>query len=349
MRITVGCCRMARNRGNTLLHHCLVAYSKCVIVLVATMKQQPNLPILLSGRANPAFARKLAKKLNLPLGNVDIATFADKETHVVVQEDCAGRDVYIVQSLSMPANEHVMELLLIMHAVSSLRPRRITAVVPFMAYRRQEKTTQRGEVLAFQLIAQLLYKTGCRRIVTMDLHKHRSSRFFKEVGIVNRELRAFDVLVDHLQAQDLRETVLVAPDKGSIPESERYAKALRIPLIKVYKRRARRDHVTIDHIEGNVAGKKMLLIDDEINTAGTLMSVINLLAKKQQSSHASIVCTHGVFSGEAIQRLTHPAIRQIILTDTIALPTKKRLPTMTVVSVAPLFAQVLQRWMKLPL
>lgn len=312
------------------------------------MHQQSNPPILLSGRANSAFARKLAKKLNLSLGSVDIATFSDSETHVVVHEDCAGSDVYIVQSLSMPANENVMELLLMVHAVAALRPRRITAVVPFMAYRRQEKITQSGEALAFQLIAKLLYTAGCRRILTIDLHKHRSSRFFKEVGMVNRELRAFDILAEHLKTQDLRDTVLVAPDKGSIPESERYAKVLHIPLVKVYKRRTQRDHVIIDRIEGNVVGKNILLIDDEINTAGTLVSVITLLQKKQNIEHASIVCTHGIFSGAALEKLTHPAIRQIILTDTIALPTRQRLPTMTTVSVAPLFAAVLRRWMKLP-
>lgn len=309
--------------------------------------KRPSHPVLLSGTANPAFARKLAKKLNLSLGKVDIATFSDTETHVVVQEDCVGRDVYIVQSLSMPANENVMEFLLMVHAVAALRPRRITAVVPFMAYRRQEKITQRGEALAFQLVAKLLYAAGCRRILTIDLHKHRSSRFFKEVGIVSRELRAFDVLAEHLKAQDLRDTVIVAPDKGSIPESERYAKALGAPLVKVYKRRARRDQVTIDRIEGNVAGKNILLIDDEINTAGTLVSVINLLQKTQKIGHTTVVCTHGIFSGAALERLAHPAIRQIILTDTIALPSSKRLPTMMVVSVAPLFAKILRQWMKL--
>lgn len=301
--------------------------------------------VLLSGSSNKPFARKLAKDLGWSLGNAEIVTFSDSETHVIVHENVQGRDVYIVAPTSAPANHHIMELLLLAHAVHDMKPRRITAVLPFYGYRRQEKKTSPGEALTFQLVAKLLKAAGVTRVLTIDLHKHRSKRFFKENGIVCTELRAFDVIISYFKKKKLDNFVLVAPDKGSIPESERYAKALGVPLVKVYKHRSKRDQVVIDRFEGNVKGKNVLIIDDEINTAGTLMGVIDLL-KKQKAHNIYFACTHGVLSGPAVERLAKSRIRQVVFTDTIELPQEKRIKKMHILTVAPLFAEVIRKWSK---
>jgi ribose-phosphate pyrophosphokinase len=308
------------------------------------MTPQPQ-PVLFSGVANKPFARKLAKELGSSLGNAEIVTFSDSETHVIIHEEIEGKDVCIVAATSAPANHHIMELLLLVHAIRDLKPRRITAVIPFFGYRRQEKKTHAGESLTFQLIAKLLKAAGVSRVLVMDLHKHRSRRFFKEVGIACTELRAFEVIVNYFKKKKLDNFVVLAPDKGGIPESERYAQALNVPLVKVYKHRSRRDQVVIDRFEGDVRGKNVLIIDDEINTAGTLMGVIDLL-KKEKARNIYFACTHPVLSGPAIERLEKSRIRQVVVTDTITLPAKKRIQKIHVLSVVPLFAEVIRTWSK---
>lgn len=238
-----------------------------------------------------------------------------------------------------------MELLLLVHALQDLKPRRITAVIPFFGYRRQEKKTSPGESLTFQLIAKLLKAAGVSRVLVIDLHKHRSKKFFQENGIVCTELRAFDVIINYFKKKKLDNFAVLAPDKGSIPESERYAKALGVPLVRVYKHRSKRDEVVIDRFEGDIQGKNMLIIDDEINTAGTLMGVVDLL-KKNKARNVYFACTHAVLSGPAVERLAKSRIRQVVFTDTIDLPQEKRLKKMHVVSVVPLFAATIRAWSK---
>ncbi len=304
-------------------------------------------PIILSGRSNKPFARRVAKELGLKLGKVAIHTFSDKETQVIVKEDCQGRDVYIVQPTSIPANENIMELLLITHALKNMKPKRITAVMPFFGYRRQEKITTEGEALAFDLVAKLMRAAGIQRVLTIDLHKHRSAKYFQSAGIVSKELRAFDYIIEHFKKEKLKDFVVLAPDKGSVPESEKYAKALDVPLVKVYKHRSfhRRDKVAFDKFEGEVKRKNVLIIDDEINTAGTLIGVVALL-KKRKAKNIYFACTHAVLSGPAIERLEKSRIKEVIITDSIFLPSKKRLKKIHIVSVAPLFAEMIAKWSK---
>lgn len=308
-------------------------------------KKQETIPLIFSGNANKQFARHLAKELHLSLGQMEIATFSDGETHVIVGEHVRDRDVYVVQPTSAPANHHLMELLIAVHAIKNLKPKRITAVMPFFGYRRQEKITQAGESLTFELVAKMLRAAGVTRVLVIDLHKHRSAKFFKEAGIVSRELRAFDVFIEYFKKKKLDNFVVLAPDKGSIPESERYAKALNVPLVSFYKHRNihRRDEVTFDRFEGEVKGKNILIIDDEINTAGTLMGVVDIL-KKEKARNIYFASTHAVLSGPAVERLAASRIRQIVLTDTITLPPEKRLKKISVLSVVPLFAETIKRW-----
>lgn len=304
-------------------------------------------PILLAGRESKTFARKLAAELGLHLGKVEIATFSDSETHVILREDLKGRDVYLIQATSAPANDNIMELLLMAHAAKAKKPKRITAVMPFFGYRRQEKVTVEGESLSFELIAKMMKTAGIQRVLTVDLHKHRSTKFFKESGIVSKELRAFPVIVEYLKKKKLDNFVVIAPDKGSIPESQKYANALGVPLVKFYKRRSirKRDEVKIDRFEGNVTGKDIIIIDDEINTAGTLMGVVDIL-KKEKARNVYFACTHGVLSGPALSRLAKSRIHQVIITDTIYLEPKDRLKKIKILTLTDLFAEQIAKWWK---
>ncbi len=302
-------------------------------------------PLIFAGRESRTFARRVAKQLELPLGKVEVATFSDLETHVIVEEDVKGRDVYIIQATSMPANENLMELLIMTHALKSMSPKRITAVMPFFGYRRQEKTTVNGESLTFELVAKILKTAGISRVLTMDLHKHRSAKYFTDAGIISKELRAFEVIVKYFRRKKLENFVIVAPDKGSIPESERYAKALGVPLVKAYKHRAKRDQVVFDSIDGDVAGKNILIIDDEVNTAGTLCGVVDIL-KKKKARNVYFACTHAVLSGPAMERLTASRIRQVVVTDTIYLEPDRRINKIKILTVAPLIAEQIATWTK---
>lgn len=299
--------------------------------------------MLLSGTAHPAFAHSLAQELGAKVGAMDLFRFSDDETHVIIKEDLAGQDVYLVQPTSAPANDHIMELLMMAHAARAQHAQRITAVMPFFGYRRQEKTVKPGESLTFELIAQLLKAAGVDRILAIDLHKHRSTRFFDAVGLEWKELRAFDVICEYFKQKELSDVVVLAPDKGGLPESERYAQALGVPLVKATKHRSTRDQVVFDHFEGDVKGKNVLIVDDEINTAGTLIGVVDIL-KQQNAQDIYFACTHAVLSGPAIERLNASPLKEVVVTDTIALPAEKKIDKIVVLSVVPQFAAAIREW-----
>lgn len=293
--------------------------------------------VLVTGTSNQPLAKKIAKELNLSLGKVTVKEFSDGETYVNIEEDLADKLVYILQSGSNPANHNLMQLLAMIHAAKHRRPKKIIAVVPFYPYRRMEKIVEPGEALMFELVADMLYAAGVDKIICMDLHKHRSKRFFK---FQRKELRAFSVLINYFQRKKLDNFVVVAPDKGSMPESKRYARELGVPLVKAFKTRKKHDEAIIKRIEGDVEGKDVLIVDDEVNTAGTLCGVVDKL-KQLKVRNIYFGCTHAVLSGPAIERLDQAKIKEVILTDTIYLPKDKHIPKFKVLTVAHLFAQAI--------
>ncbi|MFA6027950.1 MAG: ribose-phosphate pyrophosphokinase [Patescibacteria group bacterium] len=299
-----------------------------------------NHRILLSGTSNEPLARKIAKELDKKLGKVTIKHFSDGETYVNVEEDVNDQKVYFIQSGSYPTNESLMELLIMLHALkkTNLKPKKVIAVVPFYPYRRMEKTVEVGESLTFELVADLLNTAGIDKIICMDLHKHRSKRFFK---FQRRELFAMPVLIDYLRKKDLSNTVLVAPDKGSMPELKKYSRALGIPIVKAYKKRKKHDEAIIKKLVGEVEGKDIIIIDDEINTAGTLLGVVNAL-KEKKAKDIYFACTHAVLSGPAIERLKQAPLKEVIVTDTINLPEEKRIDKIKILSVAKIFADAIR-------
>ncbi|MBI2416243.1 MAG: ribose-phosphate pyrophosphokinase [Candidatus Kerfeldbacteria bacterium] len=294
--------------------------------------------VLLSGKSNTALARKIAKELGLNLGKMEVKQFSDGESYVHIDETLKDQAVYIIQSGSYPANHYLMELLAIVHAARGLQPKKLVVVIPFFPYRRMEKVMQPGEALMFELVANLLHAAGIDKIICMDLHKHRSKRFFK---FQRKELLAFPLIIERLKRKKLQNFVVVAPDKGSMPASKRYARELGVPLVKSFKTRKKHDEAIIKRLEGDVLGKDVFIIDDEINTAGTLTGVVEKL-KQQHARNIYFACTHAVLSGPAIERLQQTRIREVIVTDTIELPELKRIPKIKVVSVAKLFAQAIR-------
>jgi len=283
-------------------------------------------------------ARKTAKLLDIKLGKAVVKKFSDGETYVRILEKVKGKKVYIMQSGSNSANENLMELLVMVHALKDMEPKKIVAVIPFFPYRRMEKTVEDGESLTFELVADLLNTAGVDKVIVLDLHKHRSKRFFK---FQRRELLAFPVIINRLIKKKLENFVIVAPDKGSMPESKKYARELDVPIVKAYKTRKEHDKAIIKKMVGDVKGKDVIIIDDEINTAGTLVGVVNEL-KKRKARNIYFACTHAVLSGPAIDRLKKTKLREIIVTDSINLPPKKRLNKIKVVSVAPLIADAIR-------
>lgn len=294
--------------------------------------------VLLAGNSNMPLAKKIAKELGIKVGKAEIKNFSDGETYVRVDENVNGKKVYIVQSGSMPVNDNLMELLVMLHALKNdYNPKKVIAVVPFYPYRRMEKTVETGESLTFELVADLLKTAGIDKIICMDLHKHRSKRFFK---FQRRELFAMPVIEEYLRKKDLSNMVIVAPDKGSMPESKKYSRDLEIPIVKAYKTRKKHDEAIIKKLVGDVEGKDVIIIDDEINTAGTLCGVAEAL-KKKKANNIYFACTHAVLSGPAIERLRKAKIKEVIVTDTIDLPKEKHIKKIKVISVAKIFADAI--------
>lgn len=304
-----------------------------------TAKHQAKLKhkVILSGKSNLPLAKKIAKELGVSLGKAEVKQFSDGESYVHIGEDIKDKTVYIIQSGSFPPNHHLVEMLVMIHAAKALQPKRIVAVIPFYPYRRMEKTVKAGESITFAMVADLLHAVGVDKIICMDLHKHRSKRFFR---FQRKELRAFPVIIERLKQKQLHNFVVVAPDKGSMPESKRYARELGVPLVKSFKTRKKHDEAIIKRLEGDVTGKDIIIVDDEINTAGTLAGIIVKL-KEQKARNIYFACTHPVLSGPAIERLKQTKIREVIVTDTIELPPEKIIPKLKIVTVAPLFAQAI--------
>lgn len=297
-----------------------------------------NDKVILSGTSNKGLAKKIAKELGLSLGKMEVKQFSDGETYINIEESLADKTVYVIQSGSNPANHNLVEMLAIVQAARALQPKRVVAVVPFYPYRRMEKVMKPGESLTFELVADLLHAAKIDKIICMDLHKHRSKRFFK---FQRKELRAFPIIIERMRQKKLHNFVMVAPDKGSMPESKRYARELNVPLVKAFKTRKKHDEAIIKRIVGDVAGKDVIIVDDEINTAGTLTGVVDKL-KEMKVRNIYFACTHAVLSGPAIERLQKAKIREVIVTDTIDLPIEKRIPKIKILTTASLFAEAIK-------
>lgn len=292
---------------------------------------------LFHGSANPELARKVAEQLGMELANGSVSKFPDGETQIRIDESVRGADCFIIQSTCAPVNDTLMEVLVLTDALRRASAWRINVVVPYFGYARQDKKVQAREPITAKLVANLLETAGADRVITIDLHAGQIQGFF---DVPVDHLTALDIIGTHLKGDDLTDSVVVSPDVGRATESRRLANFLNLPLVMLYKRRTSPTDTEVTHVIGEVEGKRPIMIDDMISTAGTMARGIDALVSLGAVPDVRVGATHAVFTPPALERLTHPAVSSIIVTDTI--PLKEDNGRVVVLSVAPLLAKAIR-------
>jgi ribose-phosphate pyrophosphokinase len=292
------------------------------------------------GTANPDLGEEIAAYLSIPRGKVTSTRFADGEIYVRFEENARGVDAFVVQPTSHPVNETLMELLIMLDALRRASAGRITAVMPYYGYARKDKKDAPREPITGRLVADLLISAGANRVLTVDLHAGQIEGFF---NIPVDHLRAMPLFADYLREKDLRNAVVVAADDGAVKRSKQLADRLDLPLAIIFQRRVGADEKEPIEIVGDVEGMIPVMIEDVIDTAGTLSGAIDVLVRKGARPEVYICATHAVFAGQARQRLDRTEVREVIVTNTIPLPPEKMLPKVTVLSAAPLLAEAIRR------
>ena len=290
--------------------------------------------------ASRDLAGDIAQRLGLRLGQLEISRFSNDNLRVQIQENVRERDVFVVQSFTEPVSEHIMELMITLDALRSASAQRITAVIPYYSYARSDKKDAPRISITGRLIADLLQTAGANRVLTMDLHADQVHGFF---SVPVDHLTAVSMVAEHFRNRyDLSNMVAVATDAGGAKRTGRFSEKLGIPMAIIDKRRVSDTAVKQGHVVGEVAGRDVVIFEDEIATAGTLVSSVDTLkAAGARSIHAA--ATHGVLCGPAIERLRDAAIDSVVVTNTVGLPAEKRLDKLTVLNVAPLFAAAIER------
>ena len=293
-----------------------------------------------SGNAHPALAGDISSYLELPLGECEVTKFANDNIFVRFLENVRARDVFIVQPGSTPVNEHLMELFIMIDAASRASAGRITAVVPYYAYGRSDKKDQPRVPITARLIANFLESAGADRILTIDLHAGQIQGFF---NIPLDELTALSLLAGYFKDKKLRNLTIVATDVGDSKRARNMAERLDAPIAIVEKRRiGNEERVEAANIIGDVKDRTALIVDDEVDTGGTLVAAAEIVLKHGAQS-VYVSATHPILSGDAVSRIEAAPIEEIVFTDTIPLPPEKRLPNMKVISVAPLLGEAIRR------
>lgn len=294
--------------------------------------------LLFSGNANVQLAEKIAACLEKKLGQIDIYRFKDGEVGIKIEKNVRGKDVFMIQSTCPPVNENIMELLISLDAIRRASPRRLTAVLPYYGYARQDRKDRPRVPITAKLVANLLISAGVDRILTMDLHTPQIQGFF---DIPVDHLFAAPVIVKYIQKKNIKKLAVVAPDVGGVKTARAFAKRLTGALAIVDKRRLSPDQIETVHLIGDVKGAVAIIVDDLISTGSTMIEAAHILLEHQVSS-VFATCTHPVFSADAVQRLNDSPIKEIIITDTI--PTKVQLPDkFKTLSVSELLAEAIKR------
>lgn len=289
--------------------------------------------------ANPDLAKEIADYLEIELGKCTVSTFSDGETQINIEESVRGCDVYIVQSTSQPVNENLMELLILIDAVRRAAASTITIVMPYYGYARQDRKARAREPITSKLVANLLETAGADRVVTLDLHAPQIQGFF-DVPIDH--LVGVPLLSDYFEKKGLEDVVVVSPDHGGVVRARRLADRLKTPIGIIDKRRPKPNVAEVMNIVGEVEGKTVIIIDDIIDTAGTMCLAIDALIEKG-ATEVYAACTHPVLSGPAIERLEKSPLKELVVTNTIQLPEEKRIGKITQLSVAPLLGDAIKR------
>lgn len=289
--------------------------------------------------SNRKLAEEMAQILGCELGRSSVSRFSDGEIHINIEESVRGSEVYLVQSTSQPGNEYIMELLIMIDALKRASARAINVVIPYYGYARQDRKARSREPITAKLIANLLEKAGAHRVLTMDLHAPQIQGFF---DIPVDQLLGVPILSDYFESKGLEDVVVVAPDNGGVTRARKMASRLHAPIALVDKRRPKPNVAEIMNIVGNIEGKNAILIDDLIDTAGTITLAANALMEKGAKA-VYACCTHPVLSGPAVSRIEASPIKELVVTNTIELPEEKMISKITSLSVAPLLAEAIDR------
>ncbi len=294
-----------------------------------------------SGNSNPALAEKICANLGVPLGTAKVKTFSDGEIMVEIGENVRGRDIYVVQSTCSPTNNNLMELLIMIDALKRASAATITAVIPYYGYARQDRKVAPRTPITSKLVADLITTSGADRVVTIDLHAGQIQGFF---NIPVDNLYAAPVMLEHLKRRFPNDdAVMVSPDAGGTERARAFAKRLGCTLAVIDKRRTGPNVAEVMHLIGDVKGKAAIILDDMIDTAGTLTQAARAL--KEHGAKSIYACaTHGVLSGPAIDRINDSHIEEVLITDTIPLGDKAKLTgKVKVLTVAELLAEAIRR------
>ena len=284
-------------------------------------------------------AKKIADQMGLPLGKCEVGTFSDGEIAVSIKETVRGSDVFIIQSTNAPVNNNLMELLIMIDAMKRASAGRITAVMPYYGYARQDRKSKSRDPITAKLVADLITAAGADRVLTMDLHAAQIQGFF---DIPLDHLVGMPILARMFETREIDDLVVVSPDLGSVTRARNFASYLDAPIAIIDKRRPKANVSEIMNIIGDINGKNVVIIDDIIDTAGTLCNAANAL-KERGAKSVRACATHGVLSGPAIQRIEESALEEIILLDTIQLPEEKKIEKIKVTTVATVFADAIRR------
>jgi ribose-phosphate pyrophosphokinase len=298
---------------------------------------------LFAGTAHRELAQGIADWLGIELGALTITRFPDSEMYVKFEESVRGTECFIVQPTCFPIDTNLLELLILIDALKRASAESITCVMPYYGYARQERKAAPREAITAKLIADLLSTAGINRLVAMDLHADAIQGFF---NIPVDHLTGVGIIADYLEEEGLKDrddVVLVSPDEGRVKTVRSIASRLHAPLAVGYKVRDADGKAENAGLAGDVRNKKCIVYDDIISTGGSIMEIVDALLLNGARPEITIACTHAVFAGKAVERLNRPEIAEIIVTDTIPIPPEKRSPKTRVLSIAPLFAEAIQR------
>jgi ribose-phosphate pyrophosphokinase len=293
--------------------------------------------ILVAGTANPQFAQKVAKALDKELAEVEVKRFSDGEINVNIAQSVRGKDVFIVQPTCAPANDNLMELLIIVDALKRSSAGTINAVIPYFGYARQDKKAAPRVPITAKLVAEMLQIAGVQRVITLDLHAAQIQGFF---NIPVDHLTGSTLFVEYIKSKNLKNPIIASPDVGGVARARTYAESLGYDLVIVDKKREKANVCEVMNIIGDVEGRDVIILDDMVDTAGTLTKAADILKSKGATS-VMACCTHGVLSGPAFDRISNSALDELVITDTI--PLSQENEKVTVLTASNITAKTIKR------
>ena len=294
---------------------------------------------LFACNSHPELAQEIANLMGVELGKTTVSKFSDGEISVSIWESVRGKDVFIIQSTCDPVNDNLMELLIMVDAMKRASAGSINAVIPYYGYARQDRKAKARDPITAKLVADLLSAAGVDRVITMDLHANQIQGYF---NIPVDHMIGLPTLTEYFIKKEMENVVVVSPDHGSVPRARNMAERMNCPIAIVDKRRPEPNKSEIMNIIGDIKGKNCIILDDMIDTAGTITNAANAI-KDMGATEVYACATHGVLSGPAIERLEKSAIKELVILNTLPIPEEKRIEKMKVLSAAPIFAETICR------